>query len=507
MKWLIHTADVIEWASGYTGPKYHALLSDPPYHLTPDKRGITRYNSACQQRWRYKAATAGFMGKQWDGGDIAFRTETWAALTEHLFSGAFGMAFASSRGWHRLAIAIEGYIPMPRWEIKSLSDLLGLALDTKDWSVVEQAKEWLDQQHKMEFALESAGMVIQPSIFGWVTGQSFPKSSKVDDFATWEGHRYGGQILRNALEPVIVFQKPWGNRRLDDIHTTGAGTMWVEGARVLCDDKSEFPGGVVSETESIYGSGDGLYDNRPRPVDEHPDSRWPANFVPVHHPECGEKCHPDCVVTGLGSNAQFFFQADWSLDIQEQPIAQFVTPGKYRGHKQTYNQLALCDPVRYCPKSPTSEREAGLFGSLPCIHCGGLRSKVHIRNTQSSEVVQTSAAGTRDIPTVTELHQAAKIAKREGEQPLWALKKCRRNGHPTIKPLTLTRWLATLILPPEKYAPRRLLVPFSGAASEGVGAGLAGWEEMTLVDHLEENNILAELRLQYWLGQRQLELL
>ena len=38
---------------------------------------------------------------------IAFRPETWAALARHLLPGAFIMAFASSRGWHRLACAME----------------------------------------------------------------------------------------------------------------------------------------------------------------------------------------------------------------------------------------------------------------------------------------------------------------------------------------------------------------------------------------------------------------
>ncbi len=74
--------DVMKWAAGYTGPKFHALLCDPPYEL-------------------------GFMGKDWDRSGIAFNPETWEALAEHLLPGAFGMAFASSRGWHRLAVAIE----------------------------------------------------------------------------------------------------------------------------------------------------------------------------------------------------------------------------------------------------------------------------------------------------------------------------------------------------------------------------------------------------------------
>lgn len=55
-----------------------------------------------------------------------------------------------------------------------------------------------------------------------------------------------------------------------------------------------------------------------------------------------------------------------------------------------------------------------------------------------------------------------------------------KNNHPTLKPLALTEYLAKLLLVPERTdgQPRRLLVPFSGAGSEMIGALLAGWDEV-----------------------------
>lgn len=54
--------------------------------------------------------------------------------------------------------------------------------------------------------------------------------------------------------------------------------------------------------------------------------------------------------------------------------------------------------------------------------------------------------------------------------------------HPTLKPIALTTYLARLLLPPAhvkpKPVPRRLLIPFSGAGSEIIGALLAGWDEV-----------------------------
>ena len=108
-------ADVIEWAKNYKGEKFHALLCDPPYHLTNTKRfgasdladeSFVNDNQKKHGMARFAKSQKGFMGKVWDGGDIAFNPETWSALSEHLHDGAFGMCFASSRGWHRLACAI-----------------------------------------------------------------------------------------------------------------------------------------------------------------------------------------------------------------------------------------------------------------------------------------------------------------------------------------------------------------------------------------------------------------
>jgi hypothetical protein len=37
MSWEITTADVAEWAEGYTGPKFHALFCDPNYVFSERK--------------------------------------------------------------------------------------------------------------------------------------------------------------------------------------------------------------------------------------------------------------------------------------------------------------------------------------------------------------------------------------------------------------------------------------------------------------------------------------
>lgn len=73
-----------------------------------------------------------------------------------------------------------------------------------------------------------------------------------------------------------------------------------------------------------------------------------------------------------------------------------------------------------------------------------------------------------------------------------------KNFHSTVKPLSLTKYLANLIKPPTGG---RLLVPFSGSGSEMIGALQAGWEYVEGVELTEEYIPIAEARIKYWLDQ------
>ncbi|MBV8773442.1 MAG: hypothetical protein JO166_14100 [Deltaproteobacteria bacterium] len=112
MTWLVEEADVLEWAGKYDGPKFHAILCDPPYHLftmtvpRPDLMEKHGREGGNYPKARIAART-GFMNSKWDGDDIALRPETWAALAALLHPGAFIFAFAGTRGYHRMACAME----------------------------------------------------------------------------------------------------------------------------------------------------------------------------------------------------------------------------------------------------------------------------------------------------------------------------------------------------------------------------------------------------------------
>lgn len=80
-----------------------------------------------------------------------------------------------------------------------------------------------------------------------------------------------------------------------------------------------------------------------------------------------------------------------------------------------------------------------------------------------------------------------------------------KNVHPTVKPLSLTEYLARLILPPKRDTDRRLLIPFSGSGSEMIGALKSGWDFVQGVELSAEYAEIAEARIKAHTAQQTLD--
>jgi len=431
---LIHNTDAIKWSAEYDGPLFHAMFCDAPYHLTSIIKRFGKKDSKPAgdvPDGRYGRLQKGFMGQTWDGGDLAFRPETWSVFMRVLHPGAFGMAFASSRGWHRMAVAIE-----------------------------------------------DAGFVIHPTIFLWNYASGFPKATRVKGDPRFDGHRYGAQALKPAVEPIIVFQNPYQGRPLDNIVETGAGTLNIEAGRIgnenvtinrWMDAAHPFGDGAGNEYETMKSKG-----------------RWPSNFI-LGDEESAGALDEQSGLTGQRVKQAYELDTPKTSNVYSGGFKNHSTPsakddlgGASRFFYQIANQLDESDPVYYCPKASRTEREAGLNGLLErelghnrfdtCANCGGY-------------LLQNP-----DRPSACRCEKPQR-------QP-----NARVNPHPTVKPIDLCRYLASLLLPPPEYYPRRLFVPFSGVASECIGAHLAGWDEITGVESDTENAYIevARKRIKHW---------
>jgi site-specific DNA-methyltransferase (adenine-specific) len=401
---------------------FHAVLCDPPYEL-------------------------GFMGKDWDASGIAFNPETWRRIGEHLHPGAFLIAFASSRGWHRLACAIE-----------------------------------------------DAGFVFHPSIFmaGWTFASGFPKATRVgeryrddkgklhiNEDKRFAGHRYGGQCIKPALEPIIVAQKPYSGKPVDCITRTGAGALNVDGGRIATDPAVDDMLRTVErkrrESET-WEKGSGFKNESNHLTGVPANGRWPANFILLDEEaaaaldrQSGER--PTSKPGTSASVPKFAGSVYQASATPQKEWGYGDTGGASRFFYNVQAQLDAADPIRYQAKASRRERDAGLEG-LPEKDCAW---------KEDFGIQQVTAKNWGD-----------------DEQKVYDRKTKARNHHPTVKPIDLARYLATLLLPPADYAPRRILVPFSGVGSEMIGAMLAGWEEVVGIEQDAGYAEIARLRLAHW---------
>ena len=115
----LFSGDCLDVLAALPEASIDSVVTDPPYHLTsivkrlskarPDdvEKNFVNRKITGQGASPYKSTARGFMGKQWDGGDIAFRPETWAAVLRVLKPGAHLVAFGAPKNSHRLACAIE----------------------------------------------------------------------------------------------------------------------------------------------------------------------------------------------------------------------------------------------------------------------------------------------------------------------------------------------------------------------------------------------------------------
>jgi DNA modification methylase len=106
----LRLGDCIEILRTLPDNSVDSIVTDPPYHLTSITKRFGKEGSAPAQYGTdgaFARASKGFMGKEWDGGDIAFRTDIWSECLRVLKPGGHLLSFGGSRTYHRMAVAIE----------------------------------------------------------------------------------------------------------------------------------------------------------------------------------------------------------------------------------------------------------------------------------------------------------------------------------------------------------------------------------------------------------------
>jgi hypothetical protein len=280
-----------------------------------------------------------------------------------------------------------------------------------------------------------------------------------------------------TLVPVLIFQKPFSAQPVSDVLQTGAGALNIDGARIATNDDLRRP--ARSVTGHIggwakYQREPGLYGP---PVGT---GRWPDNFILVHHPLCRRarvrRVRQAWSSKGKRSLSGWFAQEKGTSVVKQCDDNGMETVTDWRCH----HNCAVLNLARQ----------------------SGLTSITGQRSEQSRKAkVENTRWGLQNHQSVEYGDQGT--AARYFFQAHWDYEVIEnfdweQNQFSFVKPVALAEWLATLLLPPAQYEPRRLLVPFAGNGNEALGAMLAGWEHVTLVEQNLNYCAIAANRLAWW---------
>ena len=104
----IINADSLEHLKTLDDNVFDSCVTDPPYHLQSIAK---RFTNSTQAKYgkdgSFQRLSKGFMGQEWDGGDIAFRKEFWEQVYRTIKPKGVLLAFSATRNYHKMAAAIE----------------------------------------------------------------------------------------------------------------------------------------------------------------------------------------------------------------------------------------------------------------------------------------------------------------------------------------------------------------------------------------------------------------
>lgn len=280
----IHHADMREVLARLVadGVQVQSVVCDPPYHLTSIVKRFGAENAAAAKSGTkanhtgaYARASRGFMGKQWDGGDIAFQAETWRLCWDLLPPGGHLVAFSGTRTYHRMACAIED----AGFEIRDMLSWLYGSGFPKSHDVAKG----IDKAAGREIEIVPVGKPIKRMIpgadqarDGWEknNGREYQPGEYVpsEEAAPWGGW---GTALKPALEPICFARKPLEGTVAANVLKHGTGAINIDGCRVGTADNT-------ARTDSGTALGrmnDDAWKARAGVNGGHNLGRWPANVL------------------------------------------------------------------------------------------------------------------------------------------------------------------------------------------------------------------------------------
>ena len=261
-----------------------AIVTDPPYHLqsivdrfkntSPDDDTYTSEKVRNRSDGFSRLAGTGFMGKEWDGGDIAFDPMTWSLCLGLLKPGGHLIAFSASRNYHRMAVAIED----AGFEIRDQIMWIYGSGFPKSHNIGKQVDKIQGNEREIVGKgkpMSSLGVLHDDS---WESDNNY-NETKGD--TEWEGW---GTALKPAHEPIVLARKPISEKSIaDNVLEWRTGAINIDGCRIESDDVSVDRKKVVRKSRSDEGvwtnENSGMKAEGSEFADADPRGRFPSNLI------------------------------------------------------------------------------------------------------------------------------------------------------------------------------------------------------------------------------------
>lgn len=364
-----------------------------------------------------------FMGKAWDHGVPS--AATYAELLRVLKPGAMGLHFGGTRMWHRLAVN-----------------------------------------------LEDAGFELRDTVM-WLYGSGFPKSHNISK-AIDKNNGEAGRLVK-----FVEWMRTTGLKAKQINDAIGKADV---GSHYLRLDQPAIP------TRALWGKLRPLCREVPTWVDELVERVEAEREVVCHQAgtllavapgQDNDRAQTTLAITAPATTVAKQWDG-WGTALKPawEPalLVQKPLSGTFANNALTHGCGALniegCrvgDEVVTTTGPAGSDKFAGFKGGAQAPTA--YRAE-HVGRFPANLILDEEAGAA--LGDAQRFFYCAKVSTKERNAGFDG-----KNSHPTLKPIALTEYLAKLLLVPERTdgQPRRILVPFSGAGSEMIGALLAGWDE------------------------------
>lgn len=353
-----------------------------------------------------------FMNKGWDNSGIAFQKETWQKCYEVLKPGGHLLAFGGSRTFWKIAAAINEAGFEIRDTIMWLygsgmpkSMNIGLAIDKRNG---------VDNRTGN---IRTDGKATLGDIYEWANGR--PDTKEYEERKAqneWDGW---GTCLKPAYEPILVCRKPVEDSIVDNVIKYGVGGINIDDCRVETQDdlyiKPCENGSIYSQQEKQYTTG--------TMNDSYKLGRFPANVILTYDDtDFEEVCGGMPYTKGNGSEPNYEKSNSENRVYMEGKNTTWHKSGAH------FDDEGSAARYFYCAKATKFDRDEGL----------------------------------NEFKTL-EISDGCKRSNAETSNKFGSGERFGKNIHPTVKPVSLIRYLVRLVSP--KGA--TILDCFNGSGSTG----------------------------------------